>query len=156
MLSYGRKFMGNRCGDVVVRVLDTYEWGKCCKPTYDRFSKRSIFQRSQSEIADFDSPRGASNENIVALEISMDDGRRPRVEEHQTFQNLPTPRLENLRIYLFESLQIPKTGTQQFKIIEHARLALFHSGYENDEPERKSDDIARKMVSIFPQPLLNN
>lgn len=46
------------------------------------------------------------DEDIIALEISVNDGRLPRVEEHEAFENLTTPTLQNFDVDLLEAPKI--------------------------------------------------
>jgi hypothetical protein len=44
---------------------------------------------------------------ITYFQIAMDDGRRPRVQEVEAFEDLSTPRLEYFEVDLLETPQIP-------------------------------------------------
>ena len=81
--------------------------------TNDGFGERPVLQGCQTEVADLDLAGGARYEDIVTLQIPVDDGRVSGVEELETFQDLPTPRADDLRGYLLlaKVLQIPENGS---------------------------------------------
>lgn len=64
--------------------------------TNDTFSKRGTFKRGESQISDLDRASGARDEDVVTLQVSVDDGRRSRVQEVKPFEDLSTPTLEQL------------------------------------------------------------
>lgn len=43
--------------------------------TYDTLSEGSVLEGSEPEVPDLDTASGARDEDVVALEIAMDDGR---------------------------------------------------------------------------------
>ena len=45
-----------------------------------------VLEGGQTQVSDFDGPRGTRDENIITFEISMDDRWFPRVEELQTLE----------------------------------------------------------------------
>lgn len=74
--------------------------------TNDTFSKRGTFKGGESQIPNLDRASGARDEDVVTLQVSVDDGRRSRVQEVKPFQDLSTPTLEQLELHLLESLQV--------------------------------------------------
>ena len=54
------------------------------------------FQSSQSQISNLDQSRRAVDEDVVTLEISVDDGLTPSVQEVETAQDLTTPATNHL------------------------------------------------------------
>lgn len=64
--------------------------------TNDTFSKRGTFKSGESQISDLDRASGARDEDVVTLQVSVDDGRRSRVQEVKPFEDLSTPALEQL------------------------------------------------------------
>lgn len=71
-----------------------------------RFSKASVFKRSQSQITDFHWAGGASYKNVITFQISVYNWRRSRMQESQAFENLSTPRLQHFRIDFLKSPQV--------------------------------------------------
>ena len=47
--------------------------------TDDALGERLVLERRQAEVADLDGAGGAGDEDVVALEVAVDDGRRARV-----------------------------------------------------------------------------
>lgn len=74
--------------------------------TNDTFSKRGTFQSGQSQIPNLDGAGGARDEDVVTLQVPVDDGGRPRVQEVEPFQDLEAPALQQLQLHLLESLQV--------------------------------------------------
>lgn len=64
--------------------------------TNHTFSKRGTFKSGESQIPDLDRAGGARDEDVVTLQVPVNDGRRPRVQEVEPFQDLSTPTLEQL------------------------------------------------------------
>lgn len=65
-------------------------------PTYDTFCMRPLLQHCQAKITNFHNARRASDEDVLAFQVSVDDGWIVVVEELQAFQNLQTPALDDL------------------------------------------------------------
>lgn len=64
--------------------------------TNDTFCKRGTFKSGKSQISNLDRAGGARDEDVVTLQVSVDDGRRSRVQEVKPFEDLSTPTLEQL------------------------------------------------------------
>lgn len=64
--------------------------------TNDTFGKRGTFKSGKSQISDLYRASGARDEDVVTLQVSVDDGRRSRVQEVKPFEDLSTPTLEQL------------------------------------------------------------
>ena len=75
-------------------------------PTYNCLDVRA-FQRSQSQIPNLDEPRGAVDEDVVTLQITVDDGLTASVKEVETSQDLPTPAADHLRLDGFQTTHVP-------------------------------------------------
>ena len=60
--------------------------------TYDRLCERLVFESGQSEVPDFDGPGWSGDEDVVALQVAVDDGRGPRVQEVKALDDLAAPR----------------------------------------------------------------
>ena len=74
--------------------------------TDDGLCERLVLQGREAEIADLDGSRRAGDEDVVALEVAVDDGRRPRVQEVEAFDDLSAPRLEHALVDLLEAPQV--------------------------------------------------
>lgn len=86
---------------------ETFKRYLCLFPlTNDTFSKRGTFQSGQSQIPNLDGAGGTRDEDVVTLEVPVDDGGRPRVQEVEAFQDLQAPALQQLQLHLLESLQV--------------------------------------------------
>ena len=59
----------------------------------------------------------------------MDDGRRPRVQEVEAFENLSTPRREYFQVDLFETPQIP-AGDNKTADKQNIQAPDYHSAAE--------------------------
>jgi hypothetical protein len=77
--------------------------------TYDGLCERLVLQGGEAEVADLDGAGGACDEDVVALQVAVDDRRGSRVQEVETFDDLPTPGLQDSLVDLLES---PKVGFQ--------------------------------------------
>lgn len=64
--------------------------------TDDTFSERGTFEGGEPQVSDLDRAGGARDEDVVTLQVSVDDGRRSRVQEVKPFEDLSTPALEQL------------------------------------------------------------
>ena len=63
--------------------------------TYDSFDVGS-FECCQPQVTNLDQSRGAVDEYVVTLEVSMDDGRGTGVEEEEPAEDLTTPAPDHL------------------------------------------------------------
>lgn len=91
--------MKHFCKKGHLKGLEEATLGRCLHLfplTDDTFSKRGTFKSGESQISDLDGAGGARDEDVVTLQVSVDDGRRPRVQEVKPFQDLSTPTLEQL------------------------------------------------------------
>ena len=77
---------------------------RCADDTADA---RVRLERSQAQIADLDDAGRAGNEDVIALEIAVDDGRLARVQEVEAVQQLPRPLFQQLERHLLELLDVP-------------------------------------------------
>lgn len=59
--------------------------------TYDTLGKRSPLESSEAQVTDLNRSGGPSDEDVVTLEVTVDDWRRPCMKEVKPFQDLPTP-----------------------------------------------------------------
>ena len=59
--------------------------------TYHAFSKGCSLEGGQAQVADLHRPCGPSDKDVVTLEVPVDDGGRPGVQEQQALQDLPAP-----------------------------------------------------------------
>lgn len=82
------------CGDL---------WGR----TYDTLGKRSPLESGKAQITNLDRSSGPSDEDVVTLEVTVDDGGRPGMKEVKPFQDLPTPAAQDFNLHLLKPLQIP-------------------------------------------------
>lgn len=83
--------------------LQMYNWSL----TNDTFGKRGPLQCRQAQVSNFDRTRRTSDEDVVTLQVSVNDGRGPGVEEVEAFENLPAPAPENFGLHDLKPLQIP-------------------------------------------------
>ena len=65
--------------------------------TYDCLDVRSL-ESCETQVANLDQTRCPVDEDVVTLEVSVDDGRSPGVEEVKSAKNLPTPAANDLRL----------------------------------------------------------
>lgn len=94
----------NVCVDVC--ISSRYYSCKICRPfpfktsvvirpnvslTYDTFGEGGPLQCGQSQVSDLHRARGPRDEDVVALQVPVDDGRGPGVQEVETFKDLPAP-----------------------------------------------------------------
>ena len=84
--------------------------------TYDTLGEGGPLERGQSQVSDLDGAGGAGDEDVVALEVAVDDGRGPGVQEVETFQDLTTPAPQHLGLHHLEALQVP-TGLGAVSVI---------------------------------------
>lgn len=77
--------------------------------TNDTFSKRGTFESGQPQISNLDRAGRASDEDVVALQVPVDDGRSACVQEVKPFEDLTAPALQQFQFHLLEPLQVPKT-----------------------------------------------
>lgn len=59
--------------------------------TYHTLGKRSPLESSKAQVTDLYRSGGPSDEDVVTLEVTVNDRRRPRMKEVKPFQDLPTP-----------------------------------------------------------------
>lgn len=72
--------------------------------TYDTLGKRSPLESGKAQVADLDGSGGPSDENVVTLEVTVDDGRRPGMKKVKPFQDLPTPAPQDFDLHLLKPL----------------------------------------------------
>lgn len=75
-------------------------------PTNDTLGKGGPLQRGQAKVADLHRARGPRDEDVVALQVPVDDGRRSGVQEVETFEDLAAPRAQHLDLHHLEALQV--------------------------------------------------
>lgn len=78
-------------------------WGH----TYDTLCKRSPLESGEAKVTNLDRASGPSDEDVVTLEVTVDDGRRPGMKEVKPFKDLPTPATQDFNLHLLKPLQIP-------------------------------------------------
>lgn len=76
-------------------------------PTNNTFCEWGPLQCRQAQVSNFHGAGGASDEDVVTLEVSVDDRRSPRVKEEEAFENLSAPAPQNFRLHHLKALQIP-------------------------------------------------
>ena len=65
------------------------------KLTYDCFDVRYL-ESGEAQVTNLDQSRRPVDEDVVTLEVSVDDGRSPGVEEVESAEDLPTPAANDL------------------------------------------------------------
>lgn len=75
-------------------------------PTYDTLGKGGPLQRGQTQVPDLHWARGPGDEDVVALQVPVDDGRRSGVQEVKAFEDLSAPGTQNLDFHDLETLQV--------------------------------------------------
>lgn len=93
--------------DALIILLGVHLWSHELRRTNDTLGKRALFERSQAQVTDLHLSRLASHEQVVALEIAMDDGRRSRVQVGQALQDLRGEVLNHLEPFRFVLLLEP-------------------------------------------------
>lgn len=81
--------------------------------TNDTFGKGGPLEGGQAQVSDLDGAGGAGDEDVVALEVSVDDGWGSRVKEVEAFENLPAPTSQDLRLHHLEAFQVPAGGATE-------------------------------------------
>ncbi len=77
--------------------------------TYDSLDVRPL-EGGQPQVSDLDQASCPVDEDVVALEITMDDGRGPGVEEVQALEDLPTPVANHLGLDGLQPPHVPNKG----------------------------------------------
>lgn len=80
--------------------------------TYHTFGKRCSFKGGQTQVANLHGAGGPGDEDVVTLEVAVDDGGRPRMQEQQALQDLPAPAPQYLGLHHLEPLQVPGGGAE--------------------------------------------
>lgn len=80
--------------------------------TYHTFGKRCSFKGGQTQVTNLYRAGGSSDEDVVTLEVSVDDGGCPCMQEQQPLQDLPAPASQNLGLHHLEALQVPGGGAE--------------------------------------------
>ena len=75
-------------------------------PTYDALGEGGPLERGQAQVPDLHGARGAGDEDVVTLQVPVDDGRGPGVQEVEAFKDLTAPRPQNLDLHHLEALQV--------------------------------------------------
>lgn len=78
--------------------------------TYHTLGKGCSLEGGQAQVANLHRPCGSGDKDVVALEVPMDDGGRPGVQEQQALQDLPAPAAQDLGLHHLEPLQVPAGG----------------------------------------------
>lgn len=76
------------------------------RPTYDALGKRGSLQRGQPQVPYLHRARGPCDEDVVAFQVSVNDGWRSGVQEVKAFQDLSAPWAQNFDFHHLESLQV--------------------------------------------------
>lgn len=77
-------------------------------PTDDTLCKRGPLQCGQTQVPDLHRARGPRDEDVVAFQVPMDDGRGSGVQEVEAFEDLSAPRTQDLDLHDLETLQVAK------------------------------------------------
>lgn len=70
--------------------------------TYDAFGKGRPLEGGQTQISDLDRSGRAGDEDVVALEVPVDDGRRPGVQKMKALQDLSAPAAQDFDLHLLK------------------------------------------------------
>lgn len=70
--------------------------------TYDTLGKRSPLESGEAQVTDLNGSSGPSDKDVVTLEVTVDDWRRPCMKEVKPFQDLPTPTAQDFDLHLLE------------------------------------------------------
>ena len=84
--------------------------------TNDALSEGGTLERGEAKVSDLDGASRAGDEDVVALEVAVDDGRGTRVQEVEALQDLTAPALQQLQLHLLEALQVPGTGNRKQEV----------------------------------------
>lgn len=84
-------------------------------PTNDTLGKGGPLQRGQAKVADLHRACGPRDEDVVALQVPVDDGRRSGVQEVEAFEDLAAPRAQHLDLHHLEALQVAARQKQKKK-----------------------------------------
>ena len=81
--------------------------------TDHRLGEGSVLEGGQTEVADLDLAGGARDEDVVALQVPVNNGRVARVQKLEPPQNLTAPLFDDLQghLLLTEVLQISARKT---------------------------------------------
>ena len=75
-------------------------------PTYNSLDV-GAFQCGQTQISNLDQSRGAIDEDVITLQISVDDGLTTSVKKVETSEDLTTPATNHLRLDGFQTTHVP-------------------------------------------------
>lgn len=75
--------------------------------TYHTLGKGRSLEGGQAQVANLYRASGPSDEDIITLEVPVDDGGCPGVQEQQPLQYLPAPATQHLGLHHLEPLQVP-------------------------------------------------
>lgn len=95
-------------------------------PTYDTLGEGRPLQRGQTQVPDLHRARGPRDEDVVAFQVPVNDGRRSGVQEVKAFEDLPAPRAQHLDFHHLEALQVA-AGNRGRKVDINTRRRLFDS-----------------------------
>lgn len=98
--------------------------GLCQDHTYDTLGEGGSLERGQAQVPNLDRARGARDEDVVTLEVTVDDGGRAGVQEMQPLEDLPAPALQHLQLHLLEPLQIAARGPTVLSPLPQPALLL--------------------------------
>ncbi len=91
--------------------------------TDDALGEAGSLERGQAQVPDLYAPRGARDEDVVTLQVPVDDGGGPSVQKVQSFEDLTTPPLQELRLHLLKTLQVPE---QSWEIHYQSNISIFY------------------------------
>ena len=81
--------------------------------TYNTLGKGGPLESSQSQVTNLHRARGPSDEDVVTLEVPVDDGGGPGVQEVEALQDLSAPAPQHLGLHHLETLQVAEERKRQ-------------------------------------------
>ena len=67
-----------------------------------------VLERGEPQVADLDAAGGAGDEDVVALEVAVDDGRGAGVQEVEALEDLVAPPPQHLQVNFAQSSKVPQ------------------------------------------------
>ena len=90
----------------------------------DGLGERLVPEGGEAQVADLDRARGACDEDVVALEVPVDDGRGARVEEVEPLEDLPAPRVEHAPVDPAEAPQVLPQRAGRHELADEDKVLL--------------------------------
>lgn len=72
--------------------------------TYDTLGEWCALERGQAQVPNLDRSRRTCDKNVVALQVPVDDGGGPSVQEVKALEDLPAPAAEDFDFHHLEPL----------------------------------------------------